>query len=87
MDGIIIEIAKCNNGFWYSDKIGQVFLVKEYPYLAADNGVTTYCNCIECTIKRAGLELSKHYEVINGEFKGSIIKTYDCEILWAQHNK
>ena len=73
-----IEIIS-ERGWWYSK--GERYEVRKYRYRATNGGTIDMCQCVDCFVERLGKPLFDMYEVLRGEYRGSIIPVVDCRVI------
>ncbi len=78
-DEIITVKVITDWGWWY--KVGEIYIVKKYPYMATKEATLNYCHCSDCCKNRAGKKLYAMYEVVTGEHQGAIIPVDAVEIV------
>ena len=80
-NSLTVKVAtKLNPNTW--DKIGEKYIVRDYPYMATYGCTINKCFCDECISYRGNDELHKMYEVIEPEEKkGNLLFQQCCDIL------
>ena len=61
----LIKVIEEWKGHWF--KLGEMCIVRKYPFKATKGGTTSYCHCKECRECRENKELYDMYEVVLGE--------------------